>query len=196
MPRERTMNVDKRKYSTPRPFYKRLDAVFGFTLDVCAEPVTAKCANYYTEEDNALIQNWGDNVCWMNPPYGNPEFPCKPNCKKKRCAERGYHSDQYIPGIETWVEKAWLSSINGATVVGLLPSSWSTQWWHKFVMQAQTLIIVEGRLRFEVPDPETGELMPIGTPDFDSIVAVWRPEKYRDPEASPFPSLTTMRAQL
>jgi len=194
MPRERTINIDKRKHGTPASFYQRLNHVFGFTLDVCAEPLTAKCEKYFTEADDALQQDWGQEVCWMNPPYGNPEFPCKKNCKKKRCVERGHHIDTYIPGIEAWVEKAWLSSINGAFVVGLLPSSWSTQWWHKYVMQAQSLIIVEGRLRFEAPID--GKLQPLSTPDFDSVVAVWNPAKYQDPDASPFPSLTTMRAYL
>lgn len=36
------------EWETPRPFFKRLDAEFGFTLDVCARPENAKCPRFYT----------------------------------------------------------------------------------------------------------------------------------------------------
>lgn len=188
MPRERTMNAGKNKAETPPEFFARLDSIFKFTLDVCAEPETAKVDNFFTEEDDALAQDWGDHICWMNPPYGNPEHPCKKDCRKRRCEVRGFHTDRYIPGISDWVEKAWLSSLNGATVVGLLPSATGPQWFHKYVMQANKLILVEGRLRF------LNKGKPMGTPDFDSIVAVWEP-----PIAGierPFPSLLSMKAYL
>ncbi len=188
MPRERAVRIDKRLWATPQSFFDRLDAVYNFEIDVCAEESTAKCGLFYNEEADALISDWGEHICFMNPPYGNPEFPCKTKCKKKRCKERGFHSDKHIPGIEDWMRKAWLASINGATVVGLLPSSWGTRWWHDYVMQAETLIIVEGRIKFEY------EGKVIGSPDFDSIVAVWKPPT--EPGSPAFPTLTTMKAYL
>jgi len=187
MPRERTVNIDKRLWATPKSFYDRIDKVYGFTLDVCAEPSTTKCEKYFTEEDDALTQDWGDNICWGNFPYGNPEFACKPKCKKKRCAERGHHSDKHIPGIKDWVEKAWLASLSGATVVGLLPVATDTRWFHDFVLQANTLIFVDGRVKFEY----AGEV--IGTPDFGSVLAVWEPPTEKK---KPFPEIVTMKANI
>ena len=57
-------------WSTPQELFDKLNAEFNFTLDVCASDWNAKCEKYFTEEDNALKQNWGKNVCFMNPPYG------------------------------------------------------------------------------------------------------------------------------
>lgn len=76
-------------WATPQSFFEACNQLHGFTLDVCATAENAKCKNYFTENDNGLIQNWGVNVCWMNPPYGDAEHICKPNCKKKICETRG-----------------------------------------------------------------------------------------------------------
>lgn len=69
-------------WSTPQEFFDSVAKEFPFSLDVCASPENAKCTEYYTKEDDGLKQNW-KGICWMNPPYGDPEFPCKKNCKKK-----------------------------------------------------------------------------------------------------------------
>lgn len=57
------------EWETPRPFFDQLNAEFGFTLDVCATPDNAKCAHYFTPEQDGLRQEW-QGVCFMNPPYG------------------------------------------------------------------------------------------------------------------------------
>ena len=80
-------------WSTPQDFFDLLKNEFSFTVDVCASPENAKCEKYYTKDIDGLAQKW-EGVCWMNPPYGDPEFPCKKNCKKKKCAERGHHNEQ------------------------------------------------------------------------------------------------------
>lgn len=190
MPRERTVNVDKKLWSTPQSFYDRVDSVYHFTLDVCSEPSTAKHENYFTEEDDALIQDWEQNICWGNFPYGNPEFPCKPKCVKKRCVEREHHNDIYIPGLRDWVEKAWRASLNGATVVGLLPVATDTRYFHDYVMQAETIVLIDGRIKFEYK----GEVQ--GTPDFASMLAIWTPQKSLGELANHFPLMVTMRAYL
>lgn len=191
VPRERTIQIDKKLWSTPQSFYDRLNLIYNFTLDVCAESRTAKCENYFTEEDDALKQDWGENICWGNFPYGNPEFPCKSKCVKKRCVEREHHIDAYIPGIKDWVEKAWLSSLNGATVVGLLPVATDTRWFHDFVFQANILIFIDGRIKFEYNNKV------MGTPDFGSMIAIWEPlEKLKASPANHFPSMITMKAYL
>jgi len=57
------------EWETPQSFFDDYHAEFGFTLDVAAQPGNAKCARYFTPEDNGLAQEW-TGVCWMNPPYG------------------------------------------------------------------------------------------------------------------------------
>ena len=134
-------------WSTPKDFFDSLKNKFSFTVDVCASPENAKCEYYYTKDIDGLAQKWV-GVCWMNPPYGDPEFPCKKNCKKKKCAERGYHNEQYIPGIKDWVKKAYESAINGAIVVGLLPARTDTQWFHDYIYGKAEIRFIKGRLKF------------------------------------------------
>jgi len=61
-------------WATPQDFFDKQNAIYGFTLDVCATADNAKCARYFTEADNGLEQPWV-GVCWMNPPYGTHNRP-------------------------------------------------------------------------------------------------------------------------
>jgi len=107
-------------WATPQKFFDKYDAVYKFTLDVCADKDNAKCANFYTIEDNGLIQPW-QGVCWMNPPYGRE--------------------------IGAWMKKAHESSLKGATVVCLVPARTDTKWWHDYAMHGQ-IEFIKGRLKF------------------------------------------------
>lgn len=108
-------------WGTPQDLFDKLNAIHNFTLDVCATPENAKCARFFTPEDDGLKQDWKDNICWMNPPYGRK--------------------------IGKWVEKAYESSLQGATVVCLLPSRTDTKWWHEYCMQGK-IEFIRGRLKF------------------------------------------------
>jgi len=46
-------------WATPQQFFNKLNEEFGFTLDPCATPQNAKCANYFTQEIDGLKQDWG-----------------------------------------------------------------------------------------------------------------------------------------
>lgn len=105
---------------TPEDFYQKYNDVFNFETDVCATHENAKCANYYTEETNGLSQNW-KGICWMNPPYGRT--------------------------IKEWMKKAYESSLNGATVVCLVPARTDTNWWHDYAMKGE-IEFIKGRLKF------------------------------------------------
>jgi phage N-6-adenine-methyltransferase len=107
-------------WETPREFFDKLDAEFGFDLDVCAIAENAKCRRYFSPQKDGLAQEW-HGICWMNPPYGR--------------------------AIKTWVKKAWESAQAGATVVCLLPARTDTAWWHDFVMKGDVRFI-RGRLKF------------------------------------------------
>jgi len=112
-------------WATPRSLYDSLDQEFKFTLDVCASDWNAKHEHFFSEEDNALIQDWNTNVCWMNPPYGKV--------------------------LNDWMKKAYESSQNGATVVCLVPAATDTAWWHDFAMKGD-IRFLRGRPRFETKE--------------------------------------------
>lgn len=57
------------EWATPPELFKALDAEFDFTCDVCATADNAKCAEFYSPEQDGLAQKWA-GVCWCNPPYG------------------------------------------------------------------------------------------------------------------------------
>lgn len=109
------------KWATPQPFFDELAREFPFEVDVCALPESAKCARYFTPEQDGLKQTWS-GVCWMNPPYGR--------------------------AIAPWVKKAYESARAGATMVCLVPARTDTRWWHDYVMKADEIRYVKGRLKF------------------------------------------------
>lgn len=98
------------EWETPQWLFDQLYTEFGFSLDVCATADNAKCERYYTKAEDGLAQDWS-GVCWMNPPHGRE--------------------------ISRWIEKAYESSLGGATVVCLLPSRTDTKWWHEYVMRGE-----------------------------------------------------------
>lgn len=107
-------------WETPQYFYDELDREFNFDLDVCATEDNRKCARYFSDEENGLLQEW-NGVCWMNPPYGRK--------------------------IGEWVKKAYEESLNGATVVCLLPARTDTRWFHNYCTKGE-IRFIKGRLKF------------------------------------------------
>jgi site-specific DNA-methyltransferase (adenine-specific) len=57
-------------WSTPQELFDELDKEFHFTLDPCASDWNAKCKKYFTEKEDGLKQDWGNEIVFMNPPYG------------------------------------------------------------------------------------------------------------------------------
>lgn len=107
-------------WATPQDFFDALNREFDFDLDVCASAENAKCARFFTKEDDGLSKEWRGR-CWMNPPYGRE--------------------------IGQWVRKAFETSLRGGLVVCLLPSRTDTQWWHDYCMKGE-IRFVQGRLKF------------------------------------------------
>lgn len=110
-------------WSTPQEFYDELNKEFNFELDPCATHENAKCALYYTKDDNGLEKSWRGMRVFMNPPYGRE--------------------------IGLWMKKAWFESTLGSTVVCLVPARTDTIWWHSFVIATGAEVrFVKGRLKF------------------------------------------------
>lgn len=112
---------EREDWETPQAFFDHLDGIYGFTLDAAAFPHNAKCARYFTVEDDALTQRW-EGVVWCNPPYS--------------------------PLIGKWVHKGYLEAQKGSTVVMLIPARTDTAWFHDYVMRARKVTLIRGRLRF------------------------------------------------
>ncbi len=108
------------EWYTPLDFYKALDSEFNFDLDPCCLPSSAKCDRFFTPEDDGIKQEWQGSV-FMNPPYGRE--------------------------IGLWMKKAYESSLNGSTVVCLVPSRTDTRWWHDYAMKGE-IRFLKGRLKF------------------------------------------------
>jgi site-specific DNA-methyltransferase (adenine-specific) len=47
------------QWATPADFFKKVNAVFKFELDVCADHENAKCERYYSVIEDGLSQCWG-----------------------------------------------------------------------------------------------------------------------------------------
>lgn len=58
------------EWATPQDLFDKLNREFLFTLDPCATPENAKCAKFYTAEDDGLAQSWDNERVFCNPPYG------------------------------------------------------------------------------------------------------------------------------
>lgn len=109
------------EWATPWDVFNPLNGEFGFTLDVCALPENAKCARYFTPDDDGLAQDWTGDVCWMNPPYGR--------------------------AIGDWMGKAYREWHKGATVVCLVPARTDTRWWHDYAVKGE-IRFIKGRVKF------------------------------------------------
>lgn len=107
-------------WETPQALFNTLNAEFNFDVDVCATADNAKCAKYFTAEQNGLAQSWS-GTCWMNPPY--------------------------MRQIGLWMRKAYESAQGGATVVCLVPARTDTAWWHDFAAKGEVRFL-RGRLKF------------------------------------------------
>lgn len=108
-------------WATPQDFFDALDAEFHFTLDACAVKENAKCAAYYTPEQNGLDQPWTGQV-WCNPPYGR--------------------------NVGQWVKKAHDTASGGGLVVMLLPARTDTRWFHDYIYGKTEVRFIKGRLKF------------------------------------------------
>lgn len=110
-------------WATPPEVFKDLDNEFKFTLDPCASKENHKCDKYFTKEENGLLQDWGGQRVYCNPPYGR--------------------------SVGDWVEKAAKESRKeNTTVVMLLPARTDTKWFHKYIYGRATIRFIRGRLKF------------------------------------------------
>ena len=124
-----TNNSDE--WGTPQNLFDELNEEFNFTLDVCATIQSAKCKRFFTKEDNALIQDWSKDICFINPPYSRIQ--------------------------DKFVKKAKEESTKGATIVCLLPARTDTKRFFNYIWDEKLhrpkerveVRFIKGRLKFE-----------------------------------------------
>lgn len=89
--------------------------------------------------EGGLERRWGSRT-FLNPPYGKE--------------------------IGKWLYKALEARVWGSTVVCLIPSRTDTKWWHNYVMKADEIRFLRGRLKFG--DSKSSA-------PFPSAIAIFRP---------------------
>lgn len=111
-------------WETPWHLFSELNDEFRFTLDSCADSNNHKCKMFFTEEQNGLLQDWGNERVFCNPPYGRE--------------------------VAEWVKKCYFHSMKGSGLaVMLLPARTDTQWFHEYVYETGAEIrFLKGRLKF------------------------------------------------
>lgn len=137
---------EKSDWQTPPDLFNFLDKIFEFDFDACASDNNALCDIYRTENDSFLESNVTHRSIFMNPIYGKPVLPCKPNCSRKRCKTHG-HITEYIPGTGDFVDHAYNLSKANNRIVSLLPGRLGSEWFEK-VWKADAVVFMKGRIKF------------------------------------------------
>ena len=110
-------------WCTPRDFFNKLNKEFNFTLDPCCMSKSALCNKYFTPDEDGLIQNWGGEIVFVNPPYGRE--------------------------IGKWVKKSYEEGQKPNTiVVMLIPSRTDTKYFHNYILNKSEIRFIKGRLKF------------------------------------------------
>lgn len=94
---------------TPQWLFDRLNLVHRFTLDAAASFENAKCAHFFSRDDDGLTKSWRDQIVWVNPPFSD---------------------------LSAWVAYARHQvNENGCPkVVMILPANRTEQpWWHEHI---------------------------------------------------------------
>ena len=118
------------EWATPQALFDSLDQEFSFTLDACATDKNAKCAKYYTKEQDGLAQSWAGERVFLNPPYGRE--------------------------AANWIAKAYFESQYAEVIVALLPVRSDTAWFHDFVYGKAEIRFLRGRVKFIGPNGTPG----------------------------------------
>lgn len=130
------MSGESDEWYTPKYIFDALGVVFD--LDVASPPEGPRYvpARNYYSE-GALEKDWKGFV-WMNPPFGNQSN------KRK------------------WIKKF----LDHGYGLALLPDRTSAPWWQEFAREAEIIMFVSPKIKFERPDGSVGESPGAGTTIF------------------------------
>lgn len=105
----------------------------------------------------------------LNEEFGFDFDPCPPNPTfdglEIEWGGSNFVNPPYGREIPKWVKKGYEEAQKGKRVVFLIPSRTDTKWWHDYIMKADEIRFIKGRLKFD--DHENSA-------PFPSAVAVFR----------------------
>lgn len=123
----------KQDYATPPEFIaavKSLLDISEFCIDLAADESNAQAIHYYTEEDDALVQDWTEwawgGWCWLNPPFAN---------------------------IEPWAKKCKEAAQRGVFIAFLVPAAVGSNWFRDHVDTWAHVLLLNGRISFDGKAP-------------------------------------------
>lgn len=93
------------QWRTPDNIFWGINTLFGpFVLDLFTDGDNAKCAAYYTAEDNALAHDWSERLAELKgAAFGNPPY-----------SRASQHEGQYITGMRYIMKHASAMRDKGA----------------------------------------------------------------------------------
>jgi len=150
------------EWETPQWLFDMLDREFEFDCDAAATRENSKCILHMV---NAL-----DNPNWCG--YDD----CLSDGINADCPVEKFFLNPPYSKIAAFVRKAYEESQKGATVVCLIPSRTDTRYWHDYVMKAQEIRFVRGRLKFNnrtLPSYREDMSHKISSATFPSCVVVF-----------------------
>lgn len=126
------------EWRTPDNIYWGVFQLYGpFVLDLFSDGDNAKCASYYTAQDNALAQPWAEfldgGTAFANPPYSRSSYD---------------QDGQPTTGMRHIIAKAEAERDKGARLVFLIKAAPSESWWPE---HADHVCWIKGRVGFELP---------------------------------------------
>lgn len=116
-----------------------------FVIDLFTDGQNSKCPDYYTAEENALKQNWADDMEFLTPAgvtgyaFGNPPY-------SNITLDDGGDT---ITGMKPIIEKCIEQRNKGARIALLIKAATSETWWPE--NKADRTIFVKGRIAYERP---------------------------------------------
>lgn len=137
-------DVDDRK--TDPVLFEIMDRRYMFCTDAAASAKNAQKRDFWTREDNGLLQDWRGRRVWCNPPYSD---------------------------LRPWVEKAARREADIAVL--LLPANRAEQaFWHEIVeplvaKPGARYYFLRRRWKFKAPDGSVGVSPPFGL----VVLEVW-----------------------
>lgn len=120
------LSTGENEHPTPQWLYDNISEQLNikFDMDLCATHNNTKCSNYWTKEDDSLIQEWTELYNWCNPPYSKDLQP--------KFIQKAYESNKKY----------------GNTFVFLIPLRGDTKVWHDYIWGKADIYIFRGRPKF------------------------------------------------
>ncbi|HDL8099881.1 TPA: phage N-6-adenine-methyltransferase [Yersinia enterocolitica] len=161
------------QWRTPDALFWGINQMFGpLVLDLFTDGENSKCPDYYTAEDNALVQNWAERVKELKgAAFGNPPY-----------SRAKQHEGEYITGMTHIMQHTAAMREAGGRYVFLIKVATSESWWPE---QADHIAFIRGRVGFDLPHwfiPADDKQVPSGA-FFAGAIAVFD-KSWRGPATS------------